>query len=414
MDIVSSSRALFNSPPPPPSNRSDPLSAYSFPGPRPQSATIPDIFPLYESSDGEAPLASAPPYRSHFVLRQESQPGSSSEADQLPRSMSNAGFEDLAAHVGWDLHPEVTYSALGQAVLQNRVESFAPATDDVRYPRTIYSPRQYRSQAVSVAPIASTSTLHAAFAYDDTQRNGLPPPIPTYSPYQPDMIYTSSPPTVAEPLPASRHVYRPSASPDHRLLASVNRSPGRYQPYAMTRTASCLSDTDAYRFGTQDSSDFERSVTNTRISPDFSSSSSSDANRPAVSRAYTTPTPRKGKARASRLANPALFHPTPALMLAPEIAQERQAEGSRSTSASIIEGDDFADLPTKKSRGRQPLTAGELRLPPHVEPEHSLEEQAYAGVTKTGKAKKVWRCKVSCLDAMCCSWQALNPSLSGA
>ncbi|SCV67731.1 BQ2448_5342 [Microbotryum intermedium] len=96
-----------------------------------------------------------------------------------------------------------------------------------------------------------------------------------------------------------------------------------------------------------------------------------------------------------------IFHPTPRSMLAPN-APSLPWSGIPGVAASAPPGklagiptdDEFMQLPTKRSRGRRPPSSPELLFPsnPNIDPNEALI--AYSGVTKTGKPRKIFLCKV--------------------
>ncbi|SGZ16843.1 BQ5605_C020g09072 [Microbotryum silenes-dioicae] len=96
-----------------------------------------------------------------------------------------------------------------------------------------------------------------------------------------------------------------------------------------------------------------------------------------------------------------VYHPTPRSMLAPN-APSLPWSGIPGVAASAPPGklagiptdDEFMQLPTKRSRGRRPPSSPELLFPsnPNIDPNEALI--AYSGVTKTGKPRKIFLCKV--------------------
>ncbi|KAJ8295795.1 Zinc finger protein MSN4 [Rhodotorula toruloides] len=113
--------------------------------------------------------------------------------------------------------------------------------------------------------------------------------------------------------------------------------------------------------------------------------------------------------KARRRISSNIYHPTPQSMLAPGVVapsagalaapkDKDPANFPGTNSASIPSNEDFARMPTKRSRGRRPPCTPDLDLDPEdlEDPEFKLTEAqiAYAGVTKTGKPKKIFVCKV--------------------
>ncbi|GAA5915418.1 hypothetical protein JCM8208_002106 [Rhodotorula glutinis] len=114
--------------------------------------------------------------------------------------------------------------------------------------------------------------------------------------------------------------------------------------------------------------------------------------------------PKPAKRRASR----DIFHPPPQAMLAPgAYSPSGSAIGARGSSpyspsyAALLPTDaEFVALPTKRSRGRRPPLRSDLVVdveeyddyPIAYEP--SEAQIAWAGVTKTGKVRKIFVCKV--------------------
>lgn len=99
----------------------------------------------------------------------------------------------------------------------------------------------------------------------------------------------------------------------------------------------------------------------------------------------------RGAKPATRTTARAIFHPSPQSMLAPAIASARRAGKifGGSTTPSLPTDDEFARMPTKRSRGRRPPCTPDLALAadPNLNP--SEAQIRYCGVTKTGKPKKV-------------------------
>lgn len=99
-----------------------------------------------------------------------------------------------------------------------------------------------------------------------------------------------------------------------------------------------------------------------------------------------------------------IYHPSPQAMLAPHLQAiagaatltPRLREGDKmGTNAPALPSDDeFRKMFTKRSRGRRPPGAPDLDLStdPNLAP--SKEQIEYAGLTKTGKAKRLFLCKV--------------------
>ncbi|GAA6051499.1 hypothetical protein JCM3770_004564, partial [Rhodotorula araucariae] len=110
-----------------------------------------------------------------------------------------------------------------------------------------------------------------------------------------------------------------------------------------------------------------------------------------------------GKAARRRVAS-TIFHPPPQAMLAPgayspsgsAIGARRGKPYATTQHTAILPTDDeFAALPTKRSRGRRPPVTTDLgadEVDPNGEPTQA--QIAWAGTTKTGKVKKIFLCKV--------------------
>ncbi|GAA5998241.1 uncharacterized protein JCM10292_001066 [Rhodotorula paludigena] len=104
-----------------------------------------------------------------------------------------------------------------------------------------------------------------------------------------------------------------------------------------------------------------------------------------------------------RRINSTIFHPPPQAMLAPgsfspsgsAIGARRKADDPSKVTPLMPTDDEFAKLPTKRSRGRVPPVSSKLKLD-GVNPDAGpTEEQiAYVGTTKSGRAKKIFLCKV--------------------
>lgn len=116
-----------------------------------------------------------------------------------------------------------------------------------------------------------------------------------------------------------------------------------------------------------------------------------------------------GTAKTRRRISSNIYHPPPQSMLAPGVVapsagalaapkDKDPANFPGTNSASLPTDDDFARMPTKRSRGRRPPCTPDLDLDPEdlEDPEFKLTpaQLAYAGVTKTGKPKKIFVCKV--------------------
>lgn len=107
------------------------------------------------------------------------------------------------------------------------------------------------------------------------------------------------------------------------------------------------------------------------------------------------------KARSgSRTSAKAIFHPSPQSMLAPHIALAARKNGGRTgaflgtNSPGLPTDDEFAQMPTKRSRGRRPPCSPDLVLSNDPNANPSEAQIRYCGVTKTGKPKKIFLCKV--------------------
>ncbi|KAL8277822.1 hypothetical protein RQP46_009805 [Phenoliferia psychrophenolica] len=103
---------------------------------------------------------------------------------------------------------------------------------------------------------------------------------------------------------------------------------------------------------------------------------------------------------APRTSARAIFHPSPQSMLAPHIVQEARRNGVRpgafpgTNSPGLPTDDEFAQMPTKRSRGRRPPCSPDLVLSNDPNANPSEAQIRYCGVTKTGKPKKIFLCKV--------------------
>lgn len=104
-----------------------------------------------------------------------------------------------------------------------------------------------------------------------------------------------------------------------------------------------------------------------------------------------------------------IFHPSPHAMLAPEVremvaASALMARGSRentphigTNAPALPDEETMKSMMTKRSRGRRPPAQAELIHDPDVDDPNlnPTEAQiAYCGLTKTGKPKKIFLCKV--------------------
>ncbi|GAA5923068.1 hypothetical protein JCM1841_000304 [Sporobolomyces salmonicolor] len=101
-----------------------------------------------------------------------------------------------------------------------------------------------------------------------------------------------------------------------------------------------------------------------------------------------------------------IFHPSPQSMLAPgAIAPSAGALATRkgrsapfpgTNSPSLPTDAEFAQMPTKRSRGRRPPCTPDLDLDLDEDPNAAPTEAQlrYVGTTKTGKPKKIFLCKV--------------------
>ncbi|GAA5925785.1 hypothetical protein JCM3775_001500 [Rhodotorula graminis] len=109
-----------------------------------------------------------------------------------------------------------------------------------------------------------------------------------------------------------------------------------------------------------------------------------------------------------RRAAPDIFHPPPQAMLAPgayspsgsAIGARRGSPYSPSYAASLPTDAEFAALPTKRSRGRRPPVQSDLVVEIEDDDDYSVSFEpseaqiAWAGLTKTGKLRKIFLCKV--------------------
>ncbi|BGP23224.1 proteophosphoglycan ppg4 [Rhodotorula toruloides] len=140
----------------------------------------------------------------------------------------------------------------------------------------------------------------------------------------------------------------------------------------------------------------------------YSSSSQNTLRALAPGSSSSTATASSGS-NARRRISSNIYHPTPQSMLAPGVvapsAGALAAPKDRdpavfpgTNSSSLPSNEDFARMPTKRSRGRRPPCTPDLDLDPQdlEDPEFKLTEAqiAYAGVTKTGKPKKIFVCRV--------------------
>lgn len=109
---------------------------------------------------------------------------------------------------------------------------------------------------------------------------------------------------------------------------------------------------------------------------------------------------------------PGLFRPSPESMLAsqptvsssssstngdrlvplPTSSKRGRRGGNAWNAPALPDSIDFSSLPTKKSRGRRPPTVPELGIESRCASESG--DTDYAGLTKSGKPKKIWLCKV--------------------
>ncbi|KAI5481565.1 zinc finger, C2H2-type protein [Pseudohyphozyma bogoriensis] len=115
--------------------------------------------------------------------------------------------------------------------------------------------------------------------------------------------------------------------------------------------------------------------------------------RDATIRAAHESSSNKPRARTART----IFHPTPASMLAPEVAENRRKHGTTfpgTNSPGLPSDAEFAMMPTKRSRGRRPPCSPDLVLAADPNANPSEAQIRYCGVTKTGKPKKIFLCKV--------------------
>jgi len=142
---------------------------------------------------------------------------------------------------------------------------------------------------------------------------------------------------------------------------------------------------------------------------------------PPLTEDHTPPRPRSKSTKSQRplkrssteqrpKAVPGLFRPSPESMLAssavagggggevdrivplPHSSNRGRRAGQAWNAPALPDSIDFSSLPTKKSRGRRPPTAPELQIDEQANESGDTE---YAGLTKTGKPKKIWLCKVS-------------------
>lgn len=159
------------------------------------------------------------------------------------------------------------------------------------------------------------------------------------------------------------------------------------------------------------SSDLGGGVSGLRIAGALHASQGSSGGGYDPLRASTTrggPSGSTGPKRPKRPLASDIFHPPPQAMLAPgAYSPSGSAIGARHGSpyapsyAAVLPTDaEFAALPTKRSRGRRPPVRSDLTLDPEYDDEYPIAYEpseaqiAWAGLTKTGKVRKIFLCKV--------------------
>lgn len=332
------------------------------------------------------------------------------------------------------------YSALGRAISTGRgvqpvMSSFAFA----EYMSNENGDRQQQQQQ----PPATPSTPGFYPPPSAGSRFGPPPPHPQYASYQAQQVqhpYGHPPPHPGySNAPTHGHAddgcsgcLEEEMARHHAIVASTDtRSPyglppshRPYHPYHMARTTSSFSDSEAsYNYGTSTHADAAaEAVYSSAAYPSHYYGEAAYYGRPdlyrsaSASAGYSYPMQASRSAPAAptrtstikvkgRGANRSIFHPSPQSMLAPGAVPSAGSLSSKGRVAAfpgtsnpgLPTEEEFARMPTKRSRGRRPPSTPDLLLglngeDPNLHP--SEAQIRYCGVTKTGKPKKIFLCKV--------------------
>ncbi|ORY79293.1 hypothetical protein BCR35DRAFT_96626 [Leucosporidium creatinivorum] len=446
---------------PSPKAASSTLTGYAFPSaPRPTTAdTMESTHHTSRYSPEASASASAeyaaPSSHANFAYDAGSNHASTPipESHQQPRSMSMSGmvtgFEGVrpGSSGGGQMGGESEgYSALGRAIstggqVQRVMSSFAFSE---------YMPNGGAGSQQQQQPTSPTSAGFYPPPPGSQSRFGPPPPHPQYASYQAQQSqhpYGHPPPHPGySNIPSHGHpaghdgcsgCLEEETARHHAIVngSAEGRSPyglvpghRAYTPYPMARTTSSFSDSEAsYNYGT--SSHGEATAESTYGNAAYPSPYYGEAayyGRPEVYRSlsgsetygYPMQTSRSAPAASKRAstssnkgkggargANRGIFHPSPQSMLAPGAVPSAGSLSSKgrvaafpgTNSPGLPTEEDFARMPTKRSRGRRPPSTPDLLLglngeDPNLNP--SEAQIRYCGLTKTGKPKKIFLCKV--------------------
>lgn len=435
--------------------RSSALSHYTFPrsASRPSYTSTSSVTQLATISAAFIP----PVPLEHFSFGRLAPVGSRGSGRAVDRedeprrpSWGGIGRDVGGGHVGSPTVSEGGYSWSGvdSSAMRSAITSYRPSQ-----PISPVSPQEdqlYRSLAShsrKTVDYPEAPPTHFS-ASPDFARYGFPPPHPQYTVSNIHQQRSTLPPPHPNypPPPALHQDHGSAQSHDcvhclaeeterHRQIVNgvlsivASSDPHLYASPPLAGTLSPCSDSEAsYNFGTlrspsfpsgseqgetEDSHSFESETGQHFVRPEQTASSASPEEpasppssatfRPTYLRRYTAPAAPLSRT-SNRTAPRAVFQPSPQSMLAPGAnpsagsisSKGRKAvfPGTNKTGAPTDE--DFAKMPTRKSRGRRAPDAESLlaEIGEDIEVDVSDLHLPYAGYTKRGKVKKVYVCKV--------------------
>lgn len=262
-------------------------------------------------------------------------------------------------------------------------------------------------------------------AASESSRSAILPgprhPASYYTPYQPNSLPASR---GAHPVHSDGHYHGrgPYGDPNaeaaylqhyNASMSAMGGAPQGYAPYGYyASTGSRMAPDELHRMNNM----LQREGPLSMHAPNGMPFAGMRSARPAT----TTRAPRKSASKSSKASTSSgkvrtrvpgtVFHPTPQSMLTEAARRGHISAGALSqrgregapppfpgTSRPGIPTDaEFALMPTKRSRGRRPPISPELVLSEDPNANPSESQIAFCGVTKTGKPKKIFLCKVRC------------------
>lgn len=211
-------------------------------------------------------------------------------------------------------------------------------------------------------------------------------------------LYNTSRPYTPQPHPVDR-----SSCPDPatRYHFGSLRIPQDHEPSVGGFVdAETTSRSEGGRYRTQSESDYR--------SPSSTESGSFDVNStsgPVPHNRSSTTSAARARRAANRGVNGNVFRPSPQAMVAPGALPSAGSLSSKGREApfpgidrpGLPTAEDYAKMPTRRSRGRQPPSAEALlgEIAEGCDIDVSEIQSTYAGTTKGGKIKKIFLCKVS-------------------